>query len=131
MDLKKEYATDKVAEKEGIWKDFGNGCKIKIARIGNPNYKKTFQKLTKPHAKSIRRGSLSDEVADALLIEAMSKDIVIGWTGMYEGIDKVEYSHAECIRILTEYPDLRDQINEYANEMETFKVEEDEELEKN
>jgi hypothetical protein len=131
MDLKKNYATDKVAEIAGIEKDFGDGLFIKIARIGNSEYKKFFQKLTKPHQKAIRRGVLSDEVADRLLIEAMANKIVLDWRGMFEGQTEIQYSTENCIRILTEYPDLKDQINEIANEMESFKTEDDEELEKN
>ena len=131
MDLKKNYLTDKVAEIEGIEKDFGDGCFIKIARIGNSAYKKTFQKITKPYQKAIRRGVLSDEIADKLLIEAMAKNIVLGWRGMTEDKDVVPYSVENCIRILTEYPDLKDQINEIANEMESFKMEDDEDIEKN
>lgn len=131
MDLKKNYATDKAAEISGIEKDFGDGLFIKIARIGNAEYKKFFQKLTKPHQKAIRRGVLSDEIADRLLIEAMANKIVLGWRGMFEGKEEIKYSVENCIRILTEYPDLKDQINEIANEMESFKMEDDEELEKN
>ena len=131
MDLKKNYLTDKDAEISGIEKDFGDGCFIRIARIGNAEYKKYFQKLTKPHQKAIRRGVLSDEIADKLLIDAMANKIVLGWRGMTEDGTPVQYSVEKCIQILTEYPDLKDQIQEIANEMESFRVEEDEELEKN
>jgi hypothetical protein len=131
MDLKKEYATDKKAEIEGIEKDFGNGCFIKIARIGNSEYKKAFRKITKPYEKAIRRGNVSEDLADKFMIEALSKTIVLGWRGMQEDGKDVPYSVDECTRILTEYPDLREQIYEIANEMESFKIEDDEELEKN
>ena len=131
MDLKKNYLTDKVAEVEGLNKDFGDGCFIKIARIGNSEYKKYFQKITKPYQKAIRRGVLSDEIADKLLIDAMANKIVLGWSGMTEDDKPVEYSVENCIRILTTYTDLKDQIQEIANEMESFKAEDDEDLEKN
>jgi hypothetical protein len=131
MDLKKEYATNKKAEIEGVWKDFGNGCFIKIARIGNPEYKKIFQKVTKAYQASARRGALSEDKANKLMIEVMSKAIILDWKEMYEGSQKIEHSQEECVRILTEYPDLFEQINEIANEMESFKLEQDEELEKN
>jgi hypothetical protein len=131
MDLKKNYATDKEAEISGIDKDFGDGCFIKIARIGNAEYKKYFQKITKPYQKAIRRGVLSDEIADKLLIDALANRIVLGWSGMTEDDKPIAYSVENCIRILTEYPDLKDQIQEIANEMESFKTEDDEEIEKN
>jgi len=131
MDIRKEFATNKTKEQEGIWSDFGDGLKIKIARSGNPEYQKLFQKLAKPYQKAIRRGNLNNEIAEKLLVEAMAKAIVLGWEGLFEGKKEIKYSEKEALRILTEYKDLRDQINEVAGDMESYKAESDEEAEKN
>ena len=131
MDIKKEFGTSKAKEQEGIWSDFGDGCQVKIARIGNPEYQKTFRKISKPHQKAIRRGSLNDEVAEKLLVEAMAEAIVIDWKGLQEDGKELKYSKTEAIRILTTYKDFRDQVSEIANDMESFKAVEDESAEKN
>ncbi len=131
LDLKKEYAVDKNKEIDGVWQDFGSGARMKIARIGNPEYQKVFQKISKPHRKSIRRGTLADDVAEKLLVEAMADSILLDWDGVEEGGQVLPYNKENAMRILLEYKDLRDQVTEIANEMESFRAEEDQEAEKN
>jgi len=131
MDIKKEYGTDASLETEGTWEDFGEGCEIKIARIGNKAYRKYFQKASKPYQKQIRRGTLSDDKAEELLIDAMAHCIVMDWKGMQEDGADIEFSIANCKRVLTEYKDLRDAISDIANSAESFKLAEDEAAEKN
>jgi len=130
-DIKKIYGVDKEAEISGVWHDMGDGVRVKIARIGNPQYQKEFQRISKPYRNSIRRRSLSDEVAERLLIDAMAKCIVLDWDGLEEDGVPIPYSVANAKRLLTEYRDFRDNINDFANEMEGFRQEEVEEGEKN
>ena len=131
MDLKKEFATDESLEEEGVWQDFGDDLKCKIARMGNKNYQKEFQKLSKPYKKQIRRGTLNDAKAEEILIKTMAKAILLGWEGLEEDGNPVPYSEKNAIHILTEYKDFRDLIGDYADDLEAYKIEEDEEAEKN
>ena len=130
-DVKKIFGTNKTDEIEGKWNDIGDGIQILVARIGNPEYQKEFQRISKPHKRALRRGSLNDEVAERLLIKVMAKNILLDWKGLEEDGVVVPYSYDNAIRILTEYKDLRDYVSDIANEMESFKAEEDEEAEKN
>ena len=130
-DVKKIFGTNKTDEIEGKWNDIGDGIQILVARIGNPEYQKEFQRISKPHKRALRRGSLNDEVAERLLTKVMAKNILLDWEGLEEDGVAVPYSYENAIRILTEYKDLRDYVSDIANEMESFKAEEDEEAEKN
>ena len=130
-DLKRMFGTNKNAEIEGIWQDIGDGVSLLIARIGNPQYQKEFQKIAKPHRRALRRGTLSDEVAEKLLIKAMAKNILLDWKGLEEDGEPIPYSYENAVRILTEYKDLRDYVSDMANEIDAFKLEDDEEAEKN
>ena len=130
-DVRKIFGTNKVAEIEGKWNDIGDGIKLLVARIGNPEYQKEFQRISKPHKRALRRGSLNDEVAERLLIKVMAKNILLDWKGLEEDGVVVPYSYDNAIRILTEYKDLRDYVSDIANEMESFRADEDEEAEKN
>jgi len=130
-DLKKMFGTDKSKEIEGTWNDIGENVRVKVARIGNPEYQKEFQKISKPHQRAIRRGSLNNEVAEKLLIRVMAKTILLDWEGLQEDGADVPYSYENAVRILTEYRDLRDYVSDIANEMEAFRAELDEEAEKN
>jgi hypothetical protein len=130
-DVKKIFGTNKTDEIEGKWNDIGDGIQILVARIGNPEYQKEFQRISKPHKRALRRGSLNDEVAERLLIKVMAKNILLDWKGLEEDGVVVPYSYDNAIRILTEYKDLRDYVSDIANEMESFRADEDEEAEKN
>jgi len=126
-DVRKLFGTDEVKEKDGVVHDLGDGLKVRIARIGNPNYQKRFQAISKPHKRALRRGSLSDEVAEKLLIQCLAETIVLGWEGVEENGEEILYSKENAIRILTAYPELRRYIEDIANEMEGYKADEDEE----
>lgn len=131
MDIKKTYGTDRKKEVDGVWEDLGDGARVLVARIGNPNYRKVFEQLTKPYTKAIRRGTLSEEKATELIIKSLAKSVLLKWEGIKEDGKLVKYSEAEAIRLMTDYPDFRDQIQEIANDLETYKITEDEETEKN
>jgi len=131
MDIKKAYGTDKKKEENGVWEDLGDGAKVLVARIGNPNYRKVFEQITKPYTKAIRRGTLSEEKATDLIIKSLAKTVLLNWEGLKEDNKLLKYSETEAIRLLTEYPDFRDQIQEIANDLETYKLVQDEETEKN
>ena len=109
----------------------GDGLKMRIARIGNPKYQKRFQALSKPHRRAIRRSTLADEVAEKLLVQCLSETIVLDWEGLEENGEEVLYSLENCIRILTDYPELRNYVNDIANELEGYQAEDDEEATEN
>jgi hypothetical protein len=130
-DIRKLFGTNKQAEIEGKWNDIGDGIELLVARIGNPQYQKEFMRISKPHRRSLRRGTLNDEVAERLLIKVMAKNILLGWRGLKEDDVEIEYSYTEAVRVLTEYKDLRDIVSDIANEMDSFKDEDEEEGKKN
>ena len=130
-DVKKLFGTDASKEKEGVWYDLADGLRMRIARIGNPNYQKTFQKISKPHRRAIRRGTLPDEVAEKLLIQCMAETIVLDWSGVEDEGVVIPYSKEAVVTVLTKYPELRNYINDIANELEAFQEELDEEAVEN
>jgi hypothetical protein len=131
MDIKKTFATDSDKEKEGAWVEFGSECSVKIARINNPNYVREFRRLTKVHKQAIRRGTLDEETADDILIEAMAKSIVTDWKGLKEDGVEIPYSVENAIRLLKQYNDFREQVAEIASSIAAYQLEEDEDSEKN
>jgi len=130
-DVKKLFGTDPTKEQEGVVHEMGDGLKMRIARIGNPKYQKRFQALSKPHRRAIRRSTLADEVAEKLLVQCLSETIVLDWEGLEENGEEVLYSLENCIRILTDYPELRNYVNDIANELEGYQAEDDEEATEN
>ena len=122
-DVKKLFGTDTKKEQEGVWYDIAEGLRMKIARIGNPNYQKRFQAISKPYRRSIRRGTLSDDIAEKLLVQCLSETIVLDWEGVEDGGMEIPYSKDAAVDLLTKYPELRGYINDIANELEGFQEE--------
>ena len=131
-DIQKLFGTDSVKEQEGVWRnDIAGDIRVKIARIGNPLYQKRFQALSKPHRRALRRGTLSDDVAEKLMIRCLAETIVLDWENVeYKG-KKLPYSFDNVTMLLTEVPEFRNIINDIANELEGFQAEEDEEAVEN
>lgn len=133
MDLKKEYGTDEKKEIEGVWftDEFGGETSCLIARIGNKNYQKLFDRLSKPHRRALRKGNIDNELAEKILIKTMSQTILLDWKNMKEDGKPVKYSNQEAYRIMLQYRDFRDIVSDLANEMEAYRIAQDEEAVKN
>lgn len=126
-DLKKLYGTDKEKENNGVWQDFGDGIKMRIARVGNENYKKLFQRLSKPHRKAIRGGRLSEEVAEKLMIKCLAETVLLDWENVEVDGELLPYSKDNAFRVLTDFRDVKESVEDYANDMEIFLQEQREE----
>jgi hypothetical protein len=127
MDVSK-FQTNKSMEEEGVWVDVdGNGTRIKVARINNARYKKYFQKITKPYKRQIRTGTLSEDLAEKLLVDALANTILLDWKGFTKEGQDFPYSVDHARLFLAESPDFRDFVSDAANEMETFRTAELEE----
>ena len=126
MDLFKAFATDSVAELEGVIVEYGD-AKLRIARQGNPAYRKTMNELVKRHKAVLdTKGEAAEACATDLTIEVMSRHILLGWEGFeYKGAP-LPYSRAKAYEMLKAHPDFRDFVSEAANEMERYKIAEDE-----
>lgn len=122
------FRTDENLEVEGVWVDIGDGGKVKVARLGNPNHRKVSQALGRPHQAQIRANRLRPEVAEKLGIQATAQAILLDWEGITDDDGKpVPYSQGKALDLLTEFKDFRDLVLEIAGEMETFREQEIEE----
>ncbi|MEZ0231900.1 MAG: hypothetical protein ACAH12_03600 [Methylophilaceae bacterium] len=131
MDLKKQFGTNKKQELEGVWTDIGDGAQLLVARFGNKNYKDAAKRLGAPYKAVIRAGNLKDEVSDKLTTEALAEGVLLGWKGLKDDGKAVTYSKDEAIRLMTEYPDFRDQVLSLSTSIELFQSQEEAEVIKN
>lgn len=121
MDIN-EFKTDKALEEEGTWVSLdGNGTEIKVARMNNRAYKKYFQQITKPYKRLIRNGSLSEDLAEKLLVDAIAHKILLDWNGFTKNGKKFPYSVENAKTFLSESADFRDLVTEAAGEMENYR----------
>lgn len=139
MSIYSMYKTDKAKEENGIWIPFGKTEKgqeisFKIARASKTNakYSKALERLMKPYQKQIRLNTLSDDVANNVMIEAFCEGILLDWKGISDEEGKeMKYSKENAIKLMNDLPDLFNDLQEQSNSMTLFKEEELQENSKN
>lgn len=125
--LAKLFGTDKQKEEEGVEVDLGEGIKVTVARANNKTYANALQKKFAQHRRQIRNRTLPDDVVERLTIEAMADGILLGWSGVTENDQPVDYSRDNAIAMLTKYPDFRDTIADIAADAMNYREQSEEE----
>lgn len=117
------FKTDKALEEEGVWIDYGQGFRMKIARLGNSKCQAYLRRLRKPFMRQIQAGTLDDAVAESFLRKAVGKFVLLGWEGMCEDDGtEIPFSAEEAMKRL-ETRDFLELVVEIAQDRETFKEE--------
>jgi len=135
--IKKSYGINLESETEGKWFELAliDGVKVKVARAGNPNYKKALKRLYKPYSQKLRKGQdIAQEIEDRIQIDLLIQTLLKDWKGMPgEKGAEVAYSESLARELLAdpELKELKDEIIGFSEEFEAFQEEMDEELEKN
>jgi len=119
------FATDLGLEEDGVWMDIGDGASLKVARVGNPRYRKRIAQLTKPYKRQIRSDTLPEDLSDELVLKAFSETILLDWKGIEDDKGKaIKYSQEAAYKLLSGLRDFRSLVAEIAMEQEAFRAEE-------
>lgn len=138
--IKKEYGMDTDKENDGVWRNitFIPGMSVKISRTGNPDYKKLMRQLYKPYARILRAGKeLPQATEDNINTTLIAKSIIRDWKGV-PGVNEkgvaadVPFSVEIAMELLQNpaLKELRNEIEEYADDVAAFKLEFDEDSKK-
>ena len=128
-----QFKTDANIELAGINLDFGDFA-IRIARAGGSNkkYAKSLMKHLKPHRKAYSTGTLDPKKQDAILARVYAESVVLDWANVVDRDGKImEFSVENCVKLLTDLPELFRQIVQDAENYHNFKEVETEEIAKN
>lgn len=131
MDIEKQFATDPVLEKEGVWFDIGDGAHVRVAAMNNPNWQRVMRAKFKGRERQLQLKTLSDDVATKLVIEATAETILLDWKGFTRNGEPLPYSREAAIDVLTRHRRLRDIVTGLSEDFESFKVSQAEDAEKN
>ena len=117
-------AYDKSKEEDGVWCDGPEGLRLKIARIGNPQYQSYLRKL----ASKAKRTSQLVENSEGWTIKATAHHILKGWENLQDDDGKdIPFSVPIAEEFLARYSDLLQMVQEFATDMDLFRKEELEE----
>lgn len=128
-----QFKTDGSVELQGINLDFGTFA-IRIARAGGANkaYAKALMKHLKPYRKAIQAGTIDPKKQQALMAEVYAESVILGWANVTDAEGNVmEYTRENVVKLLTDLPELFNQIISDAENFRLFKEVEAEEIAKN
>lgn len=100
-----------------------SGFSIKIHRAGGANkkYKQVLDQKMAPHRLAFDQGTIEEEVAKRVLVETYAEAIIIGWKGVTDRSGKImKYSTSNCVKLLTDLPELFKDIQKQANSLSVF-----------
>lgn len=132
------FKTNSKDEREGVWLEYGRTPKtdqdpeglpirIKIARAGgkNTDFNKALEKATKPHRKAIQTGHISVETVEALYREVFVDHCIVGWENVAGAAgEMLPYTRPNVLRVLTDLPDLYEDLKGQANSLGLYREEE-------
>lgn len=80
MSIYQQFRTDSDKEIEGIVLDYDD-TRITIARAGgnNKKFNKAMEKHTAPMRRSIRLGTVTENIAEKALIEVYAESVILKW----------------------------------------------------
>lgn len=127
MNFLQRYATDKTAEEDGQWVDFGDGLEVKLRRLNSVKSREVRRKLEKPYAKQFRNQDMPDSISEMILNNQLAKAIVVEWKGVPDPDDmtkELPCTEENILHMMQSFPDFREDILAAAMERATFQKEE-------
>jgi len=131
MDVTKTFGIDPKAETEGVWFNLGEGGKVKIARVNSPSYKRSFQSKVKSYQQALQSKVLDEVTAEMILVEVIQDTILMDWRNFTIDGEELVYSKENAIMMLTRFSVFRDFVVASAEQMNVFKLKQQEEVEGN
>lgn len=121
-----QYTTDQNLEKgDGVVLDYGKLGTIRIHRAGGTNQR--FKNYTRaklaPYTRQINNNTLDEDVSRQLTADIYARTVIVGWEGV-RGRDGrlLEFNYENCVRLLTDLPELFDDIQKAAQDVSNFRA---------
>lgn len=128
------FSTSEKNEQEGVAIDYGSfAIIVKRASVSsNAEFKKEFRRLSRKKGHAIELGTVSEDSMLKDMIDIFAKTVIVGWRDVYdrEG-NELPFNYANCVKLLTDLPELFRDIQAQAMSFETFREAEIEEVSKN
>jgi hypothetical protein len=110
------------------WAKFRGG-EFLIAPTTNLGFQRTVNRLQAPHRKKIEKGTLDPQVSLEITCQAVAHNLIQDWRGLVDNSGaNVPFSKEVAVQLLTNMPDLREFVQEFALDLENFRAEETEEM---
>lgn len=131
MSLYSQFATDKSAEVEGVWVEYGaneDGSipAFKISRMSKANkkYTKALERATRPHRRAIELETMNNDLAERLFMEVFVDTVLLDWKGIKQRDgEELEFCKKNALKLFEDLPELYDDLQEKAKKASLFREE--------
>lgn len=128
MSLYKAYKTDTSRENQGARivkgsNEDGTEIVFIVARTGKSNttYKLASERAFRPHKAAIKAGNLSNDTAEALLLDLFCGHLLKGWENVYaEDGSPMAFNETNAKKLMQDLPDLYQELVEASNDVSLF-----------
>jgi hypothetical protein len=120
----RKFKQDKAIERDGIELEYGDGAVFKIARAGGANkaFKTRMEQLQRKYKRQLHHGLLTEEQGRAILIAVYADTVILGWDGVTDEDDNpLDFTRENVVRVLSDLPDLFDDIRSQAEDAGLFR----------
>lgn len=126
-----QFETDRDAELKGVYVTYGknkdgNEIRFLISRMGKSNkaYSKAMENATRPHRRSIELGTMDDDLAEEVFKKVFCEKIILGWENVEDREGKpIKFNLKNAMQLMTDLPDLYDDLQEQAKKASLFRSE--------
>jgi len=118
-----DFDVDQSKCDDGVEVPLGSGTTIRVGRWQGPKHQEAIQLRGAPYFAASGGSRLPKDVSEKVSIESMADAVLIGWDGFSDEDGKpLPYSREEAIRVLTRYPEFRNEVVAAANNRSNFKA---------
>lgn len=131
MSLYSQFATDKTAEVDGVWVEYGAnedgsipGFKISRMSKANKKYTKALERATRPHRRAIELETMNNDLAERLFMEVFVDTVLLDWRGIKDRDgNELECNKANAMKLFEDLTELYDDLQEKAKKASLFRDE--------
>jgi hypothetical protein len=124
MSIYKKFRTDQKIEREGIELEYGDGAIFTICRAGGANkaFKKRMEQVQRKFRRQLHHGLLTEEQGRSILVAVYADTVITGWQNVTDENDEpLEFTRENVIKVLTDLPDLFDDLRAQAEDAGLFR----------
>jgi hypothetical protein len=120
LNFKKEFKERAEREKkyiDGVWRDYEEGSRLRIAPAGNSRYRAFIRKRAR-EMRNAQRLVRSGQGADMLTLEATAYTILTDWSGIVGDDGKeVKYTPERGVEAFKKFPAFLDDVTDMSAEV--------------
>lgn len=102
------FGTNASLEVDGIWVDYGEHGRFRVARAGGKNkaFRNLMEKRLRPYRAAMSMGTMDDTVVERITRECFAEAVVLDWELVDGDEQPITFTREKCVELFEEYPDL-------------------------